>query len=295
VGPRRTKVRRGPAPWMMITPAVVGTLIFQYYPVVVAAVQSLQKFDPFTHEATGFAGLNNYARMFGSADFRESLRNTVLYVVISLVIQVPISLALAVFIDRKLPGTRFVRIAVIATLAASETMAAVVWAQMYNPDQGLFNGILGLFGIPPQDFLNSGGQALLSVVVMSSWKDIGIPTLIFLTGLQAIPKDYYEAASIDGAGEVKQFRNITLPLLRGSGTVVLFMSTLAATRIFVPIVLMTQGGPDGATRNLVYYSYEQAFQYNSTGVGSAAAIFMIVFLALVVGLQFKVLGGRGSD
>jgi ABC-type sugar transport system permease subunit len=276
----------------MIAPAVVGILIFQYYPVIVAAVQSLQKFDPFTHQASGFAGLNNYARMFDSPDFWESLRNTVLYVVVSLVIEVPVSLALAIFIDRKLPATRWVRISVIATLAASETVAAIVWAQMYNPDQGLFNGILGVFGIPPQDFLNSGSQALLSVVVMSSWKNIGIPTLIFLTGLQAISKDYYEAAAIDGGGEFKQFRHITLPLLRGSGTVVLFMGTLASTRIFVPIVLMTQGGPDGATRNLVYYSYEQAFQYNSTGVASAAAIFMLAFLGLLIGIQFKVLGGR---
>ena len=278
----------------MIAPALIGILVFQYYPVLVAAVDSLQKFDPFTRQSTGFAGFDNYARMFGSDDFQRSLVNTVVYVVVSLIIEIPLALGLAVVIDRRLPATKFVRIAVIATLAASETVAAIVWAQMYNPDQGLFNGILGLFGVLPQDFLNSNGEALLSVVVMSSWKNIGIPTLIFLTGLQAISKDYYEAAAIDGAGEFKQFTNITLPLLRGSGIVVLFMSTLASTRIFVPIVLMTQGGPDGATRNLVYYSYEQAFQYNSRGVGSAAAIFMLVFLAAIIGIQFKVLGGKND-
>ncbi|MDQ4504291.1 sugar ABC transporter permease [Sinomonas sp. ASV322] len=289
---QRSAVRRGPAPWLMIAPAVVGIMVFQYYPVLVAVVHSMQRFDPFTHAPIEFAGLDNYIRMFTGADFQTSLWNTLLYVVISLLIEIPLSLGLAVLIDRKLPGTRFVRIAVIATLAASETVAAIVWAQMYSPDQGLLNGILGVFGLPPQSFLSSSGQSLISVVVMSSWKNIGIPTLIFLTGLQAIPRDYYEAAAIDGAGNFRQFTKITVPLLRGSSVVVLFMSTLAATRIFVPIVLMTQGGPNGATSNLVYYSYEQAFQYNSAGTASAAAIFMLAFLGVIIAIQFKVLGAK---
>ncbi|OKI51509.1 carbohydrate ABC transporter permease [Micromonospora sp. CB01531] len=276
----------------MILPAIVGIALFQYYPVIVAAVHSLQSFDPFTNEAVGFTGLDNYSRMFTNEGFQSALRNTVLYVMSSMLIEIPLSLALAVFIDQHLPGTRFVRVSVIATLAASETVAAIVWAQMYNPDQGLFNGLLSVLGVPPQDFLNSGSEALISVVLMSSWKNIGIPTLIFLTGLQAIPRDYYEAAAIDGASGFRQFRSITLPLLRGSGTVVVFMATLQSARIFVPIVLMTQGGPDGATRNLVFYSYEQTFQFNSRGVGSAAAIFMLLFLGVIIAVQFKLLGRR---
>ena len=175
------------------------------------------------------------------------------------------ALLLAVAINRRLPGSDLVRIAVLATLAASETVSVLVWNQMYEPSEGLLNGILRAVSLPAQGFVSSSHEALVSIVLMTAWKNIGLPTVIFLAGLQNIPKDVVEASSLDGAGAVKRFCFITLPLLRRSTLVVFFVATVAGSRVFTPLILMTQGGPNNSTNNLIYYAYQQAFSYSSYG------------------------------
>ncbi len=163
-------------PYLLIAPAVAGLVLFQFYPMVEAVLGSLQRLNPFTHQPSGFAGLANYLDLTADPQFDRALVNTVLYVVLMVVIEIPLGMLLATMINSRLPGSRALRLAVIACLAASETVAILVWNQMYSTDGGVLNAVLGAVGLPPQPFVQSPGQALLALVVISVWKDLGLPT-----------------------------------------------------------------------------------------------------------------------
>jgi ABC-type sugar transport system permease subunit len=178
---------------------------------------------------------------------------------------------------------------VFAALVASETVVALIWNMLYDPGSGIFNVLLRQIGIPSQPFLTSTTQALPSILAMVVWKDVGFTMLLLLAGLQAIPDEYYDAAAIDGAGPWAQFWYITIPQLRRILLLALFMATLAAFRIFTPVMLMTQGGPEYASTNVIYFMYEQAFKYLNLGAASAAAVMMIGILALVTLFEGRIL------
>ena len=270
----------------MVLPSIVILGLFAYYPIYVAVIRSFQSFNPFTQAVTGFVGVTNYKAIFADPAFRQATVNTILYIAYSLLFQVPVALVLAVLINRRLPGSDLVRIAVLATLAASETVSVLVWNQMYEPSEGLLNGILRTIGLPSQGFVSSSHEALISVVFMTAWKNIGLPTIIFLAGLQNIPTEVVEASALDGAGTVKRFRFITVPLLRRSTVVVLFVATVAGSRVFTPLILMTQGGPNNSSTNMIYYAYQQAFSYSSYGSAAAAVVCMLVLFGAITALQF---------
>ena len=205
----------------------------------------------------------------------------------------PLSLGLALLLDRKLPGTPIARAAILGALAASESVSALIWNQLYLPDSGLFSAILTAIGLPSQPFLSSTWQAIPSIVAISAWKDMGLPMLIFLGGLQAIPPHLYEAAAIDGAPAWPVFRRITLPMLGPSTILATFMITVGAARLFTPILLLTEGGPAGSTTNLSYYSYAQNFLYSSPGLASASVVFMLILMVVISLLQaFALRGSR---
>lgn len=281
----------GPA---MILPAVVGLALFQFLPLVTAVLNSLQSFSPFDQTSTGWVGLENYLELLSDPSFRLALLNTFLYIILMLGLTIPLALVLAVLIDQRLPGSSWTRNAIIAALAASEAVTALIWNQMYEPSSGLFNAIFHALNLPSQPFLTSSNQALISIVVMSVWKDVGLPMLIFLAGIQAIPKELPEAAELDGANPRQIFWTITLPLLKPSVVVALFMMTITATRMFTPILIMTQGGPQGSTTNLALYSYLQGFEFQSQGTASASVVCMLMVLALVTIAQTFLLRDKGA-
>jgi ABC-type sugar transport system permease subunit len=288
VRPGVTRPAQGAHPragWLLITPLFIGLTLFQFYPIAVAALQSLQSFNPFTGASNGYVGLGNYSTLFADPQFLAALRNTALYIGLTLVVEIPLALGLAHLINARLPAGGLLRIMVIAGLAASETVAVLVWNQLYDPTHGLFNAVLRGAGLDGQPWLTSPSQALAAIVVMSAWKNVGLSVLIFLAGLQNVPPELHEAASLDGAGPVRRLRYVTLPVLRRYLLVALFVSTIAGTRIFTPIILMTQGGPKDATTNLTYYAYQQAFQFSSHGVAAATTVCMLVLIGAVTLIQ----------
>jgi ABC-type sugar transport system permease subunit len=274
---------------LFLAPTIAGLLIFHWWPLVVAIQNSTLRFSPLNPNAAVFVGVDNYINLFGNERFVRAAVNTLIYIGGKLLLQIPLGLALALLLNGSLPGTRIVRGGVFAALVASEAVVALIWNIMYTPDNGLFAVLLGQVGIPSQPFLTSAVQALPAVVVMIVWKDIGFTTLILLAGLQTIPHEYHEAAQIDGAGAWSRLVHITLPLLRRMLLLATFMATIAGSRIFIPIALMTDGGPENATVNAVYFMYEQAFKFQRMGDASATAMLIILLLVAITLVQARLL------
>jgi ABC-type sugar transport system permease subunit len=279
---RRGELAIGP---LMVIPAAAGLGIFWIWPLIVAIMNSFRSFNPFTHRATGWAGFENYQQIFADPAFQSAFWVSLVYMVLMIVVIIPMALGLALLLDKRMPGTAFARGAILAALASSEAVAALMWNQLYQPSSGLFDAIFRAMGMPTQPFLTDGNLAIVSIVIMIAWKDVGLPMLIFLGGLQAIPPHLFEAASMDGANAWRKFWRITLPLLRPSLILALFMTTIAAARLFTPIQILTSGGPNGQTSNLAYFSYAQAFLFNSPGQAAASVVVMLLMLVVITIIQ----------
>ena len=234
-------------------------------------------------EAASFIGLTNFIDVIKSDLFRTCLKNTALFTIAVVFLQAGLALFLAVLVDRKLRMTSLYRSAFFSPTIMSMVVVSVLWAFLLNPSVGMVNSMLTKIGIAPQPFLTSEGQALWVIVGISVWQGLGMQMMIFLAGLQDIPEDLYEAARIDGISTFSQFTHITWPLLRNTTIFVVITTSIYAFKLFVQPFVMTQGGPNDATRTLVMFIYEQGFTAHRAGFSSAAAI---IFFLIVLGISF---------
>ncbi len=262
--------------FLFVLPALVNFAIFRYIPIVMAARASLYDYS-LLGGFGDFVGLKNYLRAFDDDLFWTSLKVSVEFVLMK--------------VSRELRGMGFVRTVIFIPVVTSIVAAAVLWGMMYNKDQGLIQSLLGIFGVPHTAFISNPTLALPAIVVMMVWKEVGFSTIIFVAGLKNIPQMFYEAAAIDGAGRVRQFFAITLPLLRPVTLFVVVTQTISAFQVFVPVYVMTQGGPAFATNALVYYIYQNGFQYNDMGFATAMSFVGLVILVLMSIGQFRLLRG----
>ncbi len=195
----------------------------------------------------------------------------------------------AVLINMKMPNyfLSFLRFSYFFPVIVSLALVSIVWRFFYDTDTGLFNYFFHLINFAKIGWLNDTDMALFSIIMMDVWKNLGFCLIIFLAGLQNIPKMYYEAASIDGASKMQSFFRITLPLLTPSIFVNVTIVTIGALQVFESIYLLTQGGPGDATRSIVIYIYEKAFQEFELGYGSAVAIILMILILIVTLIQIR--------
>jgi ABC-type sugar transport system permease subunit len=278
----------------MILPVILPLALFQLLPLAVAVLNGFRSFNPFTKAPAGWIGFDNFVALLADQSFYQAAWISVVYVVMLNVLIIPLAIGMAVLIDRRLPGAMWARAAILAALATSDAVSTLVWGQMYQPDVGLFDSILAMLGLPAVPFLHNGAWAVTSIMVLSVWKDLGLPMLIFLGGLQTIDPALYEAAALDGASRRTTFWSITLPQLRPSLVLAMFMTTVYAARLFTPIQILTQGGPEGQTTNMTYYSYVQGFEYSSPGYAAASVTLMLIVLIAVTIGQSAALRPRRS-
>lgn len=236
----------------------------------------------------GEAGLDNYRALLSDPSFRRSVRNTAWFTVLVVPLQTLAALGLAVWTQGPGWSRRFVRLAVFVPTAMSLTVLSVLWALLLEPatatGSGLINGLLGAAGLPTQPFLQSTAQALPAIALMSVWQGAGLQMLVFLSGLQQIPSQLYEAAEVDGAGRWGRFLHVTLPGVAPTGAFVLMITTIFSLKLFVQPFLITQGGPQGATISMVQYLYEAAFFRRDLGLSCAAgALFFVAVCLLAFG------------
>ena len=283
-------VRRSLIAWAFLFPALLLISLSVLVPALIALVMSFSATGLDVSEPLRFVGFANVRRLLTDPMVRRVLFTTFLYL---LGVVPPIvlgSLSLAVLVNRRLPGSHLFRGAFYTPVLVSIVVAAIAFRWLYA-ENGLINGWLSaLLGssFTPIGFLTSPVMALPSVIAVTLWKGLGYYMVIFLAGLQGIPRELYEAAELDGSEGWRQHLDITLPLLRPYVTLVTVVSSIAATKVFEEVFLMTQGGPVDSTRTIVYYVYDQAFaeleiSYACTlGLG----LFLLVLLLTLVRLAF---------
>ncbi len=279
---RRTGRSPGTVAFLMLVPAGVLIITFLIVPIVLTFILAFTNARLISPQPARFIGVDNFVRLFGSDTFWASLRNTVIFAVVIVPIQSALALGLAVLINVKMRGVNFFRTVYFLPVVTSIVVVSILWLFLYQPN-GLINALLSQVGIQGPDWLGNPKTALLAIIVLSIWQAVGFHMVIWLSGLQTIPGDLYEAASIDGATPWQQFVNVTWPGLKQTRTFILITITIAAFALFSQVNLMTQGGPLDATTTLVFQAVRTGFQQQQTGY--AAAISLVFFvLVLIVSL-----------
>lgn len=272
--------------YLFVAPDVLGLLVFVVIPIFYAAWVSLHSWDAIGPMV--WVGLKNYASMLRDRQWHDALRVTLVYTVVFVPLLFALSLGVALLVQQKLVLRGAFRTAYFSPVVFSLVVAAIMWSYIFDQQSGLLNYVLHFFGIKPQAWLGSVKLALPSVTTVSLWAAVGYYMVIFLAGLQDIPRDYYEAARIDGGSGWQIFWRITLPLLRPTSIFVLITTTIGAVQVFDQVYVLTSGGPANATQVSVYYIYLQAFQFSHIGYSSALAfvLFAIIFGLSLAQLRF---------
>lgn len=269
--------------WLFLLPILAALVVLRFYPVWTAIRSSFEG----PHGLT----LANYSFLFGSSQFRHSLFVTLVFTAIVNPLQVLVALALAVLLTRNIPWRNLFRALIFAPVAMPIPVAAVVWGQLFAQN-GAANGFLHLLGIPPQGFLTSQSEALISIIILASWIGIGFWMVFLIAGLNEIPTALYDAASVDGAGSLRRFWHVALPLLRRPLAFVLVADTVANLVLFTPIQILTNGGPLNATDVLMFDAYNQAYVALNTNVAAAETLVLVVISLVIVVLEFRLLRAR---
>ncbi|HLS02039.1 MAG TPA: sugar ABC transporter permease [Beutenbergiaceae bacterium] len=266
----------------MLLPAVALLIVTRLAPVGQAIISSLT--DP---ETEGIFGV--YAALWESETFRESLKVTLWFNLIINPFQVIAALVLAVLLTQNLPAVGLARTVIFLPAAIPQAVSTVVWGIAFRPADGIANSFLQVFGISPQPFLTSPQQALYSIMVIASWIGVGYWMMFLIAGLREIPQSLLEAASLDGAGWWRQFFAIKLPLLKRSLSFVLVAATVANFLLFVPVQVLTDGGPAGSTNLLMHEIYRQALTFHDMPYASAQVVVLTSITLVIVAIQFRLL------
>lgn len=289
VRPTRTEDNR--AAWFFIAPALLLIGTFFFLPVVASLLLSVTDFDIYaiaSLENTRFVGLRNYADLFGNPVFWQAVRNTFYFALVGGPLTVGASLAAALLINARL--VRFqglFRTIYFVPFVTTLVAVAIVWRYLYHPQYGLLNYGLGMLGIAPIDWLGDPRWAMPAIILLAVWKNFGYNMLIFIAGLQNIPTALYEAADLDGAGPLRRFWHITLPMLAPTFLFVGVITMIGYFQLFAEPYVMTAGGPLRSTTSLVLLMYEEGFRWWRMGVAASVAFILFLIILTWTLIQFR--------
>lgn len=270
--------------WLMLLPTIIGLLFGTIGSLLATLGLSLFNWDLINPPA--WAGTENYVQLFQNKDYIEAFANTLKFSALYVPSVVVISLLLAVLLNRKIRGVSFFRTVFFLPAVTSAVATALVWNMIYGKDTGILNALLNVFGIAPVCWLCSD-NAMMSVVIVNVWGAIGEGMIIFLAGLTAIPRDYYEAASLDGADSIQQFFRVTLPLVTPSIFFQTLITAINAFQAYDYIYMLTRRGQGDSTVPVAVYSiYRNAFHFFRMGDASAQAIQLAILVAAFMAIMF---------
>jgi multiple sugar transport system permease protein len=287
---RRSTIRRRELFWaaIFLLPALTSLVVLRIVPTIGAVVDSLYKAFPGGIIPATFAGLHNYRSLFDDPNFVDTIARTLIFNLIINPLQICMALLVAVLFVQRIPLVGIWRTMLFIPVTIPIVGSCIAWGAALDP-QGPVNALITALGGEPQPFFTSPNQALACIIVLASWIGIGYWMLFLIAGLQSIPGELYDAAKVDQAGPVRTFFSVTLPLLRRPLLFVLVADTVANFVLFVPVQLLTQGGPQGSTTLLMFEAWRTTYGYGSRNLGAAQVVILTAIMLVFVLLQFRLL------
>ena len=273
---------------LMAAPYAVFLLVFAAYPIVFALVLVFLRWDLVT--APSFAGFDNLRLLVNDGRFWRAVANTFVFLSIHVPLQIVTALALALALNRRLVLRSFWRAAFFLPVVISGAVVAILWSNLYATDVGLINKLLVRIGLAPVSWLTDPNTAMPAIAVMVTWKNVGFYVIIYLAGLQYIPRSCQEAIEIEGASAWQRFRYLTLPSLLPQTILVVTLSTINGFQLFIEPYVMTGGGPLRRTYSVVLYLYTNAFAYQKMGYAATIGVALALIIGAVVLVQRRVIG-----
>ncbi|MFG2908909.1 carbohydrate ABC transporter permease [Kitasatospora sp. NPDC048286] len=288
--PRPSRWRRRAVPYLLLAPALITFAVFKVYPIVDSLLLS---FTTGAGNATRNAGLANYQRLVDDPLFWTALRNTGVILVVQVPLMLGLALLMAVGINSALVRWRTVwRLGVFMPSVTGLVATGVIFAYLLKADDGAVNWLLNAVGLPSVDWLGQPVWARMAVVVVLTWHYTGYNAVIYLAGLQSIPRELYEAAMVDGAGPIRRFTSITVPALRPVLLFTVVLSTIGTLQLFDEPYVLTGGGPDNATLTVSMYLYQNGFRFFDFGYASAIAYALTLLVSVLGAVQMRLMGER---
>ena len=284
--------------FFVLAPVVALFLYLRVIPATTAFVMSF--FDwALVKPAEHFVGLNNYTDLLGDENFRIAFVNTTIFAVATTVVSVVLAFGLAAVLARYVHARvgGVLELLYFAPVLVPLVPVTLGWREIFNYNHGVLNAALGVVGIPRQPWLSDPGLALVGVIILSVWKQVGYNMIVLLVGIRAIPIVYHEAAAVDGAGPWQQFRHITMPLLAPVALFVVVITTISAYNVFTQVYVLAsdvQGSPGRLVRVMVYDIFENGFRFFKMGYASAEAVYLFAIILFLTFLQFRYLRGSST-
>ncbi len=272
----------------LILPYVIFFLTFVAYPLTFSLLLVFHRWNIVT--PMEWVGLKNFYRLVQDPLFYASLKNTLVFLGLHIPLQIAVALGLALLLNTKLPARGLFRAIYFMPVVVSGVVVTILWQQLYSFDTGILNGMLRAIGVGPVPWLVDPRVAMPAIALMATWKNVGIYIVLFLAGLQTIPRELYDAASVDGATPARQFLHITLPMLHPTMIVIVVLSTIGGFSLFIEPYVLTGGGPMQSTLSGMLYIYNQGFYFSHMGYAATLGFVYAMIILLVVLLQRKMLG-----
>jgi len=290
-GAARAALRQTLLAWALLAPALVLLTAFTLYPALLTLWQSVMS-TPTGHQAAYVVGAQHYTQMLADPVFLKVMRNNLLYAAGSIPASVALALLMALLVNARFPGRALARMAFFTPTVLPLVAAANIWLFFYTPDYGLLDQCMQLLGLRGRNWLGEPATALWAVAAVAVWKQAGFFMIFYLAALQNIPQHLVEAARIEGASGWQVFRRVTLPLIGPTTLFILVNAIIGAFSLVDALFVLTNGGPDNASNLLLYYIYQNAFQYWDTGYAAALTVVLIALLAVASWMQFASMGRR---
>ena len=273
-------------PWLLVSPYILHFLVFVAFPILFSLVLTFNKWNIIS--PMEYIGLANYSRILQDSLFWKAVGNTLIFLAIHIPLQIIVALALAEILNQKIKLRPFFRGAFFLPVIVSGVVVSILWQQLLGFDTGIFNRMLTSIGLGRIGWLIDPNWAMPSIAIMATWKNVGLYIILFLVGLQTVPKAYYEAADLEGATKWQKFWHITLPMINPTIFMVVILSTIGGFSLFIEPYVMTGGGPLNSTLSAVLYIYKQAFFYYHMGYSATLGIFfaMIILFVIVIHKKF---------
>ncbi|MBU1065400.1 sugar ABC transporter permease [bacterium] len=272
--------------YLMSMPYVIYFCIFVAFPLAFSFFLIFHKWNIVT--PMEWVGLRNFNRLFHDIQFFKSIRNTLVFLAIHIPLQITVALFFAMQLNKKIIFRGFFRALFFLPVIVSGVVITILWEQLYSYETGLLNLIITRFGFARIPWINSPEWAMPSIAIMATWKNVGLYIILFLVGLQGIPRYLYEAAEIDGAKPVQRFFYITIPALNNTMLLVIILSTIGGFSLFIEPFVMTGGGPMNSTLSAMLYIYNQAFYFGHMGYAATLGFFFAFIILVVILIQKKV-------